>query len=152
MRGDINESGALVTHDPLPHVLADKAQLVQLFQNLVGNAIKFRSDDVPKVHVSAVENGEGRWVFSVKDNGLGIESQHFEKIFGIFQRLHRRDKFSGTGIGLAICKKIVERHGGRILSSHNPGRAPPFNFPWEKLQETHESLRRSKYALSGSLG
>ena len=128
LRGDINESGALVTHDPLPHVLADKAQLVQLFQNLVGNAIKFRSDDVPKVHVSAVENGEGRWVFSVKDNGLGIESQHFEKIFGIFQRLHRRDKFSGTGIGLAICKKIVERHGGRILVESQPGQGSTFQF------------------------
>jgi PAS domain S-box-containing protein len=126
--GTIRESGALVTHGPLPRVLADKAQLVQLFQNLIDNAIKYRSDDIPQVRVSAVQNGDGRWVFSVTDNGLGIESQHFEKIFDVFQRLHNRGKFTGTGIGLSICRKIAERHGGRILVESQPGHGSAFHF------------------------
>ena len=114
LRGAIGESGALVTHDPLPTVLADEMQLVQLFQNLVGNAIKYQDPGVPQVHVSATRNGGKNWTFSVQDNGLGIDPLYFEKIFGVFQRLHGRDEFAGTGIGLAICKKIVERHGGSI--------------------------------------
>jgi PAS domain S-box-containing protein len=126
--GTIRESGALVSHDPLPRVLADKAQLVQLFQNLIENAIKYRGDDIPQVHVSAVQNGDGRWVFSVKDNGLGIESQHFEKIFDVFQRLHNRGKSTGTGIGLSICRKIAERHGGRIVVESQPGYGSAFHF------------------------
>ena len=115
LRGAIEESGALVTHDPLPTVLADEMQLIQLFQNLVGNAIKYQSPGIPKVHVSAAQDGEKKWMFSVQDNGLGIDPQYFEKIFGMFQRLHKREEFAGTGIGLAICKKIVERHGGSHL-------------------------------------
>ena len=95
-------------------VMADEMQLTQLFQNLVGNAIKYQKSGIPKVHVSAAMNGEKKWNFSVTDNGLGIDSQYFERIFGMFQRLHKREEFAGTGIGLAICKKIVERHGGRI--------------------------------------
>ena len=114
LRGAIEDKGALVTHDPLPNVVADDMQLVQLFQNLIGNAIKYQSSGVPKVHISAAKNGGKRWTFSVKDNGLGIDPQYFEKIFGMFQRLHKREEFAGTGIGLAICKKIVERHGGSI--------------------------------------
>ena len=114
---------AVVTHDPLPSVLADEMQLVQLFQNLVGNAIKYQSTGIPHVHVSAamkrrIRNG----CFSVKDNGLGIDPQYFERIFGMFQRLHKREEFAGTGIGLAICKKIVERHGG-IISVESQARA-----------------------------
>ena len=111
--GAIEDSGARVTHDKLPTVHADEMQLIQLFQNLVGNAIKYRTAKAPQVHVSAAQQ-RGRWQFSVKDNGLGIEPQYFNRIFGMFQRLHNRREFSGTGIGLAICRKIVERNGGEI--------------------------------------
>ena len=128
LRGAIEDSGALVTHDPLPPVLADETQLIQLFQNLVGNAIKYQRPGVPKVHVSAVRNGGKKWNFSVQDNGLGIDPQYFEKIFGMFQRLHKRDEFAGTGIGLTICKKIVERHGGNISVESQPGQGSTFRF------------------------
>jgi PAS domain S-box-containing protein len=114
LRATIEESGAVVTHDALPAITMDETQLVQLFQNLVGNAIKYRTAEVPRVHVSASKGGSNEWIFCVKDNGLGIEPQYFERIFVIFQRLHGREEFKGTGIGLAICKKIVERLGGRI--------------------------------------
>ncbi len=122
------ESGAVVTHDPLPTVLADEMQLIQLFQNLVGNAIKYHGPEIPKVHISAARDGSGRWRFSVQDNGLGIDSQYFEKIFGLFQRLHKREEFSGAGIGLAICKKIVERHGGSITVESQLGIGSIFHF------------------------
>ena len=128
LRGAIEESGALVTHDPLPAVLADEAQLVQLFQNLVGNAIKYQGPGVPRVHISAARNGDRRWVFSVRDNGLGIDPQYFERIFGMFQRLHKREEFAGTGIGLAICKKIAERHGSSITVESRPGQGATFRF------------------------
>ncbi|MFI5094578.1 MAG: PAS domain S-box protein [Candidatus Acidiferrales bacterium] len=128
LRGAIAESEALVTHDPLPNVLADEMQLVQLFQNLVGNAIKYQSSGIPKVHITAAQNGSQKWTFSVKDNGLGIDPQYFEKIFGMFQRLHKREEFAGTGIGLAICKKIVERHGGNISVESEPGHGSTFRF------------------------
>jgi PAS domain S-box-containing protein len=128
LRGAIKDSGALVTHDPLPAVLADEMQLIQLFQNLVGNAIKYQGPGVPRVHVSATRNGVRKWVFSVQDNGLGIDPQYFEKIFGMFQRLHKREEFAGTGIGLAICKKIVERHGGNISVESRPGQGSTFRF------------------------
>jgi light-regulated signal transduction histidine kinase (bacteriophytochrome) len=129
LRGAIEESGAVVTYDALPDVLADDMQLTQLFQNLVGNAIKYRRDGIPNVHVAAVQNGGKKWVFSVQDNGLGIESQYYERIFGMFQRLHKREEFAGTGIGLAICKKIVERHGGSISVESQPGHGSTFRFP-----------------------
>jgi PAS domain S-box-containing protein len=128
LRGAIEESSALVTHDPLPTVSADETQLVQLFQNLVGNAIKYQGPGVPKVHIAVVRSGEKKWTFSVQDNGLGIEPQYFEKIFGMFQRLHKREAFAGTGIGLAICKKIVEQHGGRISVDSKPGQGSTFRF------------------------
>lgn len=128
LRGAVEESGALVTHDPLPAVLADEMQLTQLFQNLVGNAIKYQNPGVPLIHVSAARNGETKWVFSVKDNGLGIDPQYFDRIFVMFQRLHKRDEFAGTGIGLAICKKIVERHGGNISVESQPGQGSTFSF------------------------
>jgi light-regulated signal transduction histidine kinase (bacteriophytochrome) len=128
LRGAIEESGAQVTHDSLPTVLADEMQLVQLFQNLVGNAIKYQSPGIPRVHITAAKIDAKKWTFSVKDNGLGIDSQYFEKIFGMFQRLHKREEFAGTGIGLAICKKIVERHGGSISVESQPGKGSTFRF------------------------
>jgi PAS domain S-box-containing protein len=129
LRGALEQSGALVTHDPLPPVLADETQLIQLFQNLVGNAIKYQSPDaVPEVHISVAGSGEDRWMFAVKDNGLGIDPQYFERIFGMFQRLHNREEFAGTGIGLAMCKKIVERHGGSISVESQPGQGSTFRF------------------------
>jgi PAS domain S-box-containing protein len=128
LRGSIEESGAVVTHDPLPAVLADETQLIQLFQNLVGNAIKYQNPGVPRIHISVAVNGEKKWIFSVKDNGLGIDPQYFERIFGMFQRLHKREEFAGTGIGLAICKKIAERHGGSISVESQPGQGSTFHF------------------------
>ncbi len=128
LRGAIEESGALVTHDPLPTVMADEMQLIQLFQNLVGNAVKYQRPGVPRVHISAARNGGKKWIFSVQDNGLGIDSQYFERIFGMFQRLHKREEFAGTGIGLAICKKIVERHGGGISVESQLGHGSIFRF------------------------
>jgi PAS domain S-box-containing protein len=128
LRGAIADSGAMVTHDLLPPVLADETQLVQLFQNLIGNAIKYQNPGVPRIHVSAIKNGGGKWTFSVRDNGLGIDPQYFERIFVMFQRLHKREEFAGTGIGLAICKKIVERHGGEISVQSQPGKGSTFSF------------------------
>jgi PAS domain S-box-containing protein len=127
----VGESHATVTHDPLPTVRADEMQLVQLFQNLVGNGIKYHGSDAPRIHVSAAMNGERKWMFSVKDNGLGIDAKYFERIFGMFQRLHKREEFEGTGIGLAICKKIVERHGGAISVESQPGHGSTFRFALE---------------------
>jgi PAS domain S-box-containing protein len=128
LRVTIEDSAALVTYDPLPTVLADQVQLIQVFQNLIGNAIKYQSSGAPRVHISAVRNGDEKWTFSVKDNGLGIDSQYFDKIFGMFQRLHKREEFAGTGIGLAICKKIVERHGGHISVESKQGEGSTFRF------------------------
>jgi PAS domain S-box-containing protein len=128
LRGAIDTSAALVTYDRLPSVLADETQLIQLFQNLVGNAIKYQNPGVPLIHISAAKNSANKWTFSVQDNGLGIETQYFDRIFGMFQRLHKREEFAGTGIGLAICKKIVERHGGSISVQSQPGQGSTFQF------------------------
>ena len=128
LRMTIKQSGAVVTHDTLPAVRADETQLTQVFQNLIGNAIKYRSAEVPRVHVSATRNGGNEWTFSVRDNGLGIDPQYFERIFILFQRLHGRDEFEGTGIGLAICKKILERLGGRIWVESQPEKGSTFYF------------------------
>ncbi|MGZ8481405.1 MAG: sensor histidine kinase [Candidatus Limnocylindria bacterium] len=128
IRATIEETGAQVTYDPMPVVLADEAQLAQLFQNLIGNGIKYQHGEAPRVHVGVEGDGEGGWTFAVRDNGIGIEPQYFERIFGMFQRLHGRDDFSGTGIGLAICRKIVERHGGTISVESEPGTGSTFRF------------------------
>jgi PAS domain S-box-containing protein len=124
----IEESGAVVTHDALPTITTDGSQLAVIFQNLVGNAIKYRGAEVARVHVSAQKNGGNVWIFSVRDNGLGIDAQYFEKIFIIFQRLHRQDEFKGTGIGLAICKKTVERLGGKIWVESQRHKGSTFYF------------------------
>jgi PAS domain S-box-containing protein len=122
----IEESGALVIHDPLPTVMADASQIVQLFQNLLSNAIKFRKEK-PRITVSAVQKGN-EWLFSVKDNGIGIAPEFMEYIFKIFEREHASTEYPGTGIGLAICKKIVERHGGRIWVESEQGKGSTFYF------------------------
>ena len=128
LRAAIDTSGAVVTHELLPTVMADRLQLVQLFQNLVGNAIKFHVEEPPRIHVSA-EKKAGEWEFLVRDNGIGIDPQYAERIFVIFQRLHTREEYSGgTGIGLAICKKIVERRGGRIWVESQLGKGSTFHF------------------------
>ena len=123
----IQESEAVVTHGPLPTVAADPTQLRQVFQNLIGNAIKYRGERHPEVHID-VEHRAGEWQFTMRDNGIGIDPQYFERIFGIFQRLHTRREYPGTGIGLALCKKIIERHGGRIWVASQPGEGSTFCF------------------------
>ena len=123
----IAESGAVVTHDPLPVLEADSTQLAQIFQNLIGNAIKFHGARPPRIHVGA-EMDAGVWTISVADNGIGIEPQYFERVFQVFQRLHTRKEYQGTGIGLAICKKIVERHGGRLWIESQPEQGSVFRF------------------------
>ncbi len=123
----IKENKATVTHDALPEVVADNTQLAQVFQNLIANGIKFHSDEAPKIQISA-EKKEKEWLFSVKDNGIGIDSQYSEKIFDVFKRLHNKEAYPGTGIGLAVCKKIIERHGGRIWVESELGKGSSFYF------------------------
>lgn len=127
LRAAVEESRAVVTRDPLPTVIADEGQLLQLFQNLLSNALKFRGESPPRVHVSAERRGE-EWVFSVRDNGIGIDPQYAKRIFVVFQRLHNISEYPGTGIGLAICKKIVERHGGRMWMESQLGQGATFYF------------------------
>jgi light-regulated signal transduction histidine kinase (bacteriophytochrome) len=127
LHASVQETGAEIACGPLPTVRADAVQLVQLFQNLVGNAIKFRGHAPPKIRVEAVREGNG-WRFSVRDNGIGIDPQFQDRIFLIFQRLHSRREYPGTGIGLAICKKIVDRHGGRIWVESTPEEGATFYF------------------------
>jgi light-regulated signal transduction histidine kinase (bacteriophytochrome) len=128
LQAGIAESRARVTHDDLPTVLAQPTQLSQLFQNLIGNAVKFRRDGLdPQIHVGC-QRDDGHWLFRVTDNGIGIEPEFHEKVFLIFQRLHGRGKYPGTGIGLAICKKIVEQHGGKIWIESKPDEGSTFCF------------------------
>jgi signal transduction histidine kinase len=123
----IAKSAAVITHNSLPEVMVDSSQFAQLFQNLMGNAIKFHGEQPPQIHISAERIADG-WQFSVRDNGIGIEPEYTERIFVIFQRLHRRADYPGTGIGLAICKKIVERHGGRLWIESELGQGSVFYF------------------------
>jgi len=123
----IRESGASVTYDPLPEIHMGEAHLQQVFQNLIGNALKYRNQKPPQIHISAVARGS-LWCFSVQDNGIGIDPQYKERIFGVFKRLHHDQKYSGTGIGLAICQRVVERYGGRIWVESEPGKGATFFF------------------------
>jgi PAS domain S-box-containing protein len=137
LRVAIDESGAVVSHDSLPSMTTHDAQLTQVFQNLIGNAIKYRGSEVPRIHVSASTDGHKERIFSVRDNGMGIDPQHFDRIFVLFQRLHGRDEFAGTGIGLSICKKILERLGGRIWVESQLEHGSTFHFalPQEALSK-----------------
>jgi PAS domain S-box-containing protein len=131
LRAAIEESGAAVSYDALPTVDADEVQLAQLLQNLIGNALKFRSSSVPRIHLG-IQELDTEWQFEVRDNGIGIEPQYYERIFMVFQRLHNKGEYPGTGIGLAICKKVVERHGGRIWVTSSPGQGSSFHFTLPK--------------------
>jgi light-regulated signal transduction histidine kinase (bacteriophytochrome) len=124
---EIEKNDAIVTHDKLPTLLSDHTQIIQLFQNLIGNGIKFRKDEPPRVHISAEHKGI-ECVISICDNGIGIDPEHSTSIFEIFQRLHDDSKYPGNGIGLATCKKIVEIHGGRIWVESTPGKGSTFKF------------------------
>jgi PAS domain S-box-containing protein len=135
----IEEKDAEVTHDPLPGIMADGIQMVQLFQNLIGNGIKFQAEGQrPHVHVSAEDEGDG-WLFSFRDNGIGIDPQFNERIFTIFQRLQARGEYPGTGIGLSVCKRIVERHGGRIWVESEVGKGATFKFTLPKTPAVTEA-------------
>ncbi|HEX2333195.1 MAG TPA: PAS domain S-box protein [Burkholderiales bacterium] len=135
LRTAIEETGAMVTRDPMPTLAADEIQLGQLFQNLIGNALKFRSASVPRINIAVKESTE-EYSFEVRDNGIGIEPQYYERIFMVFQRLHNKGEYPGTGIGLAICKKVVERHGGRIWVESRPGEGSSFFFTLPKEQRS----------------
>jgi light-regulated signal transduction histidine kinase (bacteriophytochrome) len=134
LRSAIEESGAGVTYDLLPTIIGDEAQLSRLFQNLIGNAIKFQGKGPSKIHISA-HREENEWIFSIRDSGIGIDPEQAKRIFAIFQRLHSRQEYPGTGVGLAICKRIVERHGGRIWVESEPGKGATFYFTIPDLQE-----------------
>ena len=136
----IKEANATVTHDPLPRVMADEVQLIQTFQNLISNAIKFRRNGVvPQVHVSA-EKQDDQWLFLVRDNGIGIDARQQERAFAVFQRLHTREEYPGTGIGLAVCKRIIERHGGSIWVESEPGQGSTFYFTIPHRLEATERI------------
>lgn len=133
----IAESGGKVTHDPLPTISGDPTQLTQLFQNLIANALKFHGREAPRVHVAAQDAG-AEWTFAVSDNGIGIDPKFFDQLFTIFRRLHARNEYPGTGIGLAVCKKVVERHGGRIWIESEPGKGTTFRFTIPKAPKSLE--------------
>ena len=134
LRGAVEESKAAINVGALPHVMADATQLAQLFQNLIGNALKYRDEKRPEIHVSAQLKGS-HWVIAVQDNGIGIESKYFERIFQMFQRLHTRKDYAGTGIGLAVCRKIVERHGGKIWVESQPEKGSTFMFTIPQVEK-----------------
>jgi len=127
LSGALEESGAVVTFENLPRVWADRPLIAQVFQNLIGNAIKFRKEAVPEIKVRAEASGSN-WMFSFSDNGIGIAAEYVENIFVVFQRLHARAEYPGNGIGLAICKKIIERYGGRIWVEGQVGKGSTFKF------------------------
>ena len=134
VRQSIKDTNATITNDPLPVIIADDSQMLQLFQNLISNALKFHGEEDPHIHVSGEEVKEEEWIFSVRDNGIGIDSKNFDRIFVIFQCLHKKDEYGGTGIGLAVCKKIVKRHGGKIWVKSKLGKGSTFYFSIPKRE------------------
>ncbi len=147
LQAAIGESGTVLLHDPLPPVQGNATQLQQVFQNLIGNAIKFRGSDAPVIHIETEARGND-WLFSVRDNGIGIAPEHAGTIFTVFKRLHTRTEYPGNGIGLAICKRIVEQHGGRIWAEGQAGPGTAFRFtlpaatqaaPGHSSEEEHEA-------------
>ncbi len=144
----IKESDAEITYDKLPTVAADESQLIRVLQNLIGNAIKFRGEDTPRIHISA-EEGHHEWTFSVQDNGIGIETQYYDRIFEIFKRLHGKEEHPGSGIGLSICRRIMERHGGRIWVESEPGKGSTFKFALPKTREYIEKDIKIPEAVGG---
>ncbi len=131
-------SGGKVTHDPLPTILGDPTQLTQLLQNLIANGLKFHGKEAPQVHLAALDTG-AEWSFAVSDNGIGIDPKFFDQLFTIFRRLHARSEYPGTGIGLAVCKKVVEHHGGRIWIESEPGKGTTFRFTIPKTPKSLEA-------------
>ncbi|MFI5116644.1 MAG: ATP-binding protein [Terriglobales bacterium] len=148
LKAAIEEAHAVISHDPLPTIPVDATQLSQVFQNLIGNALKFHGPEPPRIHVS-VQPEAGEWRFSVRDNGIGIEPHDADRIFVIFQRLHAGLEYPGTGIGLAITKKIVERHGGRIWVVSEPGKGSTFTFTIPMAEVSHGGYRRVRASSAG---
>jgi light-regulated signal transduction histidine kinase (bacteriophytochrome) len=153
LQADIQESEAIVTCGQLPTLVANKSQMLQLFQNLIGNAIKFRGQRLPEVHVSAEQQRDG-WLLSVRDNGIGLDANQLERIFEVFRRLHPSTKYSGTGIGLSICKKIVELHSGRIWVESEPDQGSVFFSRFHhrnQIRRTHDESLRNTVGCQGRL-
>ena len=147
LSASIDEAEARVTTDPLPTLLVDGEQMVRLFQNLIGNSLKFRGEGRPEIHVGA-RREDSRWVMWVRDNGIGIDPQYFGKIFQVFQRLHTREKYPGTGVGLSICRRIVERHEGQIWVESQGGQGATFYFSLPAGGKGDDSAASSQPALS----
>ena len=140
LKESIDESEAIITYDKMPVLKIDKTQFIQLFQNLLSNAIKFRSQQPPRIHIG-VNRLETEWIFSVKDNGIGIEPKYFSKLFNIFYRLHTKEEYPGTGIGLPICKKIVQRYGGKIWVESRLGKGSTFYFTFKRKKDKNNSKK-----------
>lgn len=138
LQNSIEDAKAVVTVETLPQVLGDPTQLAQLFQNLISNAVKYRNKKAPIVRVAAKPDG-GDWIFSVQDNGIGVDPQFFERIFRVFQRLHTRKEYPGTGIGLALCRRIVERHGGKIWVESQPAHGSTFLFTIPRVENAQSN-------------
>ena len=147
LKAAIEETQAVVTHDNLPAICADQTQLIQVFQNLIANALKFHGPESPRIHVSGTEV-DAEWRFSVSDNGIGIAPQDAERIFVLFQRLHAGHEYPGTGMGLAISKKIIERHGGTIWVQSEPGKGSTFTFSIPMV-EVNDAKLRTAFAMPG---
>ena len=132
----IEKTNAVITHDPLPIINSDEHLKVQLFQNIIGNAIKYRSKETPKIHISAIKENN-QYLFSIKDNGIGISTEHLKRIFTIFQRLHTNEEYEGTGIGLSIVQKIVHQQGGQIWVESEIGKGSTFYLQFLPKNEIH---------------
>ncbi len=143
----IEDAGAVITHDSLPTVMADETLLMQVFQNLLPNAIKFRREHPPRIHVG-VECNDNHWLFSVRDNGIGIESPYLDRVFQVFQRLHTREAYPGTGIGLALCKRVIERYGGTIHVESMPGEGSVFYFTLGASDDGKENAQLNRDSVS----